>query len=180
MQQTNTRSFKVGDKVKVKPYLEFDFSDALYEMTQNDVFNIANSVFTVAKIASDGDLDLDTWDVIDYFFTIHPQDVIPVSTKNPRKHAELIKQWADDDSLEIQVYCEVHKAWIDISNIIWSEYNDYRIKPKTVTKWKWAYKYNYGGEDITQNHCSEEDLSKEYPLDSKYVKLEWTAKEFEI
>lgn len=174
-------NFKVGDKVKVKPYLEFDFSDDdLYDCCEMDVKQISEMSFTILKIYTDGDLCLDTDEVIDYNFFIHPNEVIPVSTKNPRPHAELIKQWADDDSLEIEVYCEVKETWVGVSNIIWSKCNDYRIKPKTVTKWKWAYKYNYGGEDITQNHCSEQDLPKEYPFASEYVKLEWTAKEFEI
>lgn len=176
-------TFKVGDKVKVKPYSEFDFTDELYEMTQQDVFNMATSVFTVIKIDSDGDLLLDTCDVIDYYFAIHPQNVIPTSTKNPRPHAELIKQWADDDSLEIEVYCEVTETWIGVNNVIWSECNDYRIKPKTVTKWKWAY--NSGQTDasiLTGNYFADEEELKKYYNGkvAKAIKLDWTEKEFEV
>lgn len=170
-------NFKVGDKVKVKPYLEFDFSDELYEMTQNDVFNIANSVFTVAKVDSGGDLYLDTWDVIDYFFAIHPQDVIPVSTKNPRKHAELIKQWAGDDSLEIEASFD-GKYWIGIQHPDWTAYH-YRIKPKTVTKWKWAYKDCEGIPRISDHWYTEEEV-KSKTWGSDFIKVDFTAKEVEV
>lgn len=175
-----SHNFKVGDKVKVKPYSEFDFNDELYDMTDGDVFNIAGSVFTVIKINSDGDLYLDTWDKIEYSFVIHPQDVIQTSVKNPRPHAELIKQWADDDSLEIEFSIDGGQSWRLTTEPCWNGQYLYRMKPKTVTKWKWAYKHKRGGEDITRGHCSEEDLAEEYPLGSEYVKLEWTAKEFQV
>lgn len=177
-------NFKVGDKVKVKPYLEFDFTDELYDCGQMDVKQISEMSFTILEIDTDGDLCLDTDEVIHYNFFIHPNEVIlvtPVSTKNPRPHAELIKQWVNDDSLQIQVYCEVHKAWSDISNIIWSEHNEYRIKPKTVTKWKWAY--NSGKTDttlLTTDYFASEDELKEGRMIAQAIKLDWTAKEFEV
>lgn len=182
MQQTNTRRFKVGDKVKVKPYLEFDFTDELYDCCQMDVKQISEMSFTILEIDTDGDLCLDTDEVIDYNFFIHPNEVIPASTKNPRKHAELIKQWADDDSLQIQVYCEVPKTWIDISNILWSEHNEYRIKPKTVTKWQWAY--TTGRSSVTaiskDYYATEDEVKAAIKLADQAIKLDWTAKEFEV
>ena len=175
-------NFKVGDKVKVKPYSEFDFTDELYDMCQEDIKRIAGKVFQIIETDQDGDIRLDT-SFIGYQYYIHPEqcELVETSTKNPRKHAELIKQWADDDSLEIQVYCEVHKAWIDISNIIWSEHNEYRIKTKMVTKWQWAYRIRQDYPEISLISLTEEDV-KSYPgvNPNTLTKLDWTAKEFEI
>lgn len=183
MQQTNTRSFKVGDKVKVKPYVEFDFSDELYDCCQMDVKQISEMSFTILEIDTDEDLCLDTDDVIDYNFFIHPNEVIPVSTKNPRKHAELIKQWAEDDSLEIEKFNSFNKAWEPCLHPGWYPDNDYRIKPKKVTKWKWAY--TSGQTDATiltgKYFADEEELKKYYNGKvAKAIKLDWTAKEFEV
>lgn len=48
-----------------------------------------------------------------------------------RKHADLIIQWANDPSLEIQT--QVCGEWQTISNPSWFESVEYRIKPKTIT-----------------------------------------------
>ncbi len=55
----------------------------------------------------------------------------------PRPHAELIKQWADDDSLEIETRPKGHRditEWGVTSTPAWIEEFEYRIKLKTVTK----------------------------------------------
>lgn len=172
-------NFKVGDKVKVKPYSEFDFNDELYDMTDGDVFNIAGSVFTVVKIDSDGDLYLDTWDKIEYSFVIHPQDVIQTSVKNPRPHAELIKQWAEDDTIEIQARMGDGKWYDVVGTPRWDSATNYRIKPKKVTKWKWAFGDDTSDVVYAPSGYFTEDEIKEYTNFGKnFTKLEWTAKEF--
>lgn len=45
----------------------------------------------------------------------------------PRKHAELIKQWADDDSLEIETW--FNGAWVYIESPCFLDNSEYRIKP---------------------------------------------------
>ena len=50
-----------------------------------------------------------------------------------------------------------------------------------VTKWKWAY--NSGKTDttlITTDYFANEDELKEGRVIEKAIKLDWTAKEFEI
>lgn len=44
----------------------------------------------------------------------------------PRKHAELIKAWAD--GAEIQ-YCRMDGEWGDVDIPLWSESSEYRLKP---------------------------------------------------
>lgn len=46
-----------------------------------------------------------------------------------RKHAELIKQWADDDSLEIEVRIQDSDDWAVICGPSWGGACEYRIKP---------------------------------------------------
>lgn len=45
----------------------------------------------------------------------------------PRKHAELIKAWAD--GAEIQMFYHLHGEWLDVESPAWHELSDYRIKP---------------------------------------------------
>jgi hypothetical protein len=45
-----------------------------------------------------------------------------------KKHAELIKAWAD--GAKIQVKYETAPDWIDIENPRWTDNLEYRIKPK--------------------------------------------------
>jgi hypothetical protein len=51
--------------------------------------------------------------------------------KTPHKHAELIKQWADDTSIKIQ-YESSPGRWVDASSPCWSEEYGYRIKTKVI------------------------------------------------
>lgn len=172
-------NFKVGDKVKVKPYDEFDFSGELYDFCQVEVRAIADGVFEILDIDKDGDLCLKKNKLIDYNFFVHPSEVTPVSTKKPRPHAELIKQWADDDTVEIQEYNSDYKRWINVYPH-WYPDTEYRIKPKTVTKRKWAYGTSMNSVVVTGMYYTEEEFCTEYKTPHNRHKLEWTAKEFEI
>lgn len=62
-----------------------------------------------------------------------------MTTKTPRPHTELIKEWADGAEIE---YRENGKLpWRDASNPGWYENHEYRIKPapkRKVEMWKWA------------------------------------------
>jgi len=48
--------------------------------------------------------------------------------KQPHKHAELIKAWAD--GAEIEVWHVDHKAWIACTDPRWNLRCQYRIKPE--------------------------------------------------
>lgn len=71
-------------------------------------------------------------------------------------------------------------TWFDIDGVPkWLEDTEYRIKPKTVTKWLWA---TANGE-ITDYLMDEEELeltNKHGDRMSYSVKLEWSATEFEV
>jgi hypothetical protein len=50
---------------------------------------------------------------------------------SPHKHSELIKKWADDDSIVIQSKMP-DGAWVDSSYPCWNKTTEYRIKPETI------------------------------------------------
>lgn len=53
----------------------------------------------------------------------------------PRAHSELIKQWADDESLVLQRRCYTTSQWIDVSPYLeWFSGVEYRFKPTRPTK----------------------------------------------
>ena len=49
----------------------------------------------------------------------------------PRPHAELIKQWADDEDCVVEFYSEGLNKWVFASTPPWLPEIEYRIKPKT-------------------------------------------------
>lgn len=51
--------------------------------------------------------------------------------KTPRKHAELIKAWADNE--DIQVFNPMTMKWEDVAIPCWAEDAQYRIKPKSYS-----------------------------------------------
>ena len=57
--------------------------------------------------------------------------------KTPRKHkhAELIKAWLDDDSLEVEWLdsCGDWRNWREVRSPSWDEDTEYRFKPKMIT-----------------------------------------------
>lgn len=64
--------------------------------------------------------------------------------KTPRKHAELIRQWADDDSLVIEL--KTNKGeWIELRDPHFENECEYRIKPT-----KPSIDWSHLGDDFVQ------------------------------
>jgi len=62
----------------------------------------------------------------------------------PRKHAELIKAWADGAEIE---RLDATGEWVDAETPSWNCFLEYRIKPeskKTVKRWQWVVRSNDG------------------------------------
>ena len=55
-----------------------------------------------------------------------------------RKHAELIKQWAEDETAEVECL-QTNGTWYPVALPSWSIDQTYRIKPKAkVEMWQWV------------------------------------------
>lgn len=116
-------TFKVGDKVR-RIYRE-GFGIAKY----GEVYTVSEvAVYGhVGSIRLEGDTrrtyDTDSFELVEE----HKE----VSTKVPHVHAELIKQWVEDSSLEVQALYD--GEWVTILLPIWYPQNTYRLV-KSETK----------------------------------------------
>ena len=102
------------------------------------------------------------------------EPVVPIQQKTPRKHAELIKKWADDQSLVIQ--CRSNgQSWMITVFPDWSA-DEYRIKPETqkVELYQYAYFNEKGSDPMLSDYIPEEKATKEYFGTDKFQKLEFT------
>ncbi len=84
--------------------------------------------------------------------------------KQPHKHAELIKAWAD--GAEIEVYDEPLDRWVDVIGApAWTS-KKYRIKPEPkpdVVVSRWVYR------DGSTAHCSQSNVK--YTFDGETGEL---------
>ena len=94
----------------------------------------------------------------------------------PRKHADLIKAWADGAEIETKyVGSRVHGRWEPFDGL-WPQCEEdweYRIKPeekKPVVRWLWAM-----NDGTISFHLLTEEESK---CDKWHTKLEWSRTEF--
>ena len=114
-----------------------------------------------------------------------PIGIVTKIKPEPHPHAELIKMWADDPSVEIQHLCTIHSKWRTINNPGWVIGEEYRIKPKEkkyVDKYMYAHYLAGIGILLTGKHYSDEDWDdrvKNAPV-KHFTKLEWTKKQFEV
>lgn len=54
------------------------------------------------------------------------------SIAKPHKHAEVIKQWADNPSLHIECRRTADYEWRKVGSPVWHEDAEYRVKPEKV------------------------------------------------
>ena len=149
--------FKVGDKVKVlhKVEKEEDWDNVWVRLMDKYI----GGVFTVESQVRWGVFFNE--DEGEFGFPPSSLELVKEEpTKKPRKHAEMIKQWADDDSLIVEA--NYGKGWLVINGSpSWGEDTSYRIteKPKTK-KWKWLLQ-NPGGEYwVPGNVYTEEEVQQ--------------------
>jgi hypothetical protein len=72
-------------------------------------------------------------------------------TKKPRKHAELIKAWADGAEIELML----HDGWTDCPWPEWFTGDEYRIKPEPkpdIVVSRWVYR------DGSTANCSKSNV----------------------
>jgi hypothetical protein len=155
---------KVGDVIRIRE----DIPAA--EFWPNCDRNCLGTIKIVWMIYSDGDIEFKGHSGIwreDYFEILEP-----ASKTNPRPHAELIKQWADDDSLEIEYLAPDNSDWQYASpKPLWNKTFKYRVKPKTVPAWRVLYEFD-GGFDLTfGSYKSEEEFNNNMKNGEKFIKF---------
>lgn len=146
------KKFEVGDIVKITHRVNDVAGWGLCWCHDMDGF--IGGTYTIKKINGSFGVIFEE-DEDGYHFPIEALSLVN-KRKKPRKHADLIKQWADDDSLEIEVsQDEVH--WLTSLTPCWSDDCFYRIKPKKVTRWRWVLKVK-DSYYITSSKFSEEEI----------------------
>ena len=65
----------------------------------------------------------------------------------PRKHAELIKAWADGAEIQARSKGEVGWGWRDLETPTWKDDYEYRIKPNTLKYRLALYEQQNGSPD---------------------------------
>ena len=90
--------------------------------------------------------------------------------KTPRKHAELIKKWADDTSIKIQ-YESSPGRWFDASSPCWSEEYGYRIKTEVI---------RYRVALLIAGTITADDIEEEKDIESLSFFKEWITDWIEV
>lgn len=138
-------SVRVGDWVKVLGEGSVSWVREARDMVDN--------VYRVKEVSSNFRVYLEHEHIFAFSaheFVIMEEDNQPVKTPRPRAHADLIKQWADDDSLVIEYRSPSTVTWrIASPKPPWNASSEYRIKPKTVPAWKVLFKDKYGEFELT-------------------------------
>jgi hypothetical protein len=99
-------------------------------------------------------------------------EILELSTKTKaRPHADLIKQWADDDSLLVQFKGHNSGKWLDSPLPSWSKDYEYRIKPKTVPAWQVLYEDD--GEFLLTlfHYKTEDEFNSQKGGDEKFIRF---------
>lgn len=91
--------------------------------------------------------------------------------RTPHKHAELIKAWADGAEVQVK---DFRARWLNMANPTWHEWNEYRIKPKTI---KYRVALCKVG-DLSYTTTANNDSSLSYPDNTRFV--EWLTDWVEV
>jgi hypothetical protein len=154
---------KVGDIVRIRE----DIPSSIHWAS-----TARRSLGTIQKVTALHENMGATFDCISGLWSRTYLEILEPATKTtPRPHAELIKQWAEDDSLEVQVKTELMEDWSDITHPSWCKGCDYRFKPKTVPAWQVLYEDD-GMFILTLFHYKTEDeFNSQKGGDEKFIRF---------
>lgn len=95
----------------------------------------------------------------------------------PRKHAELIKAWADGATIQ---YFEASLGWID-TDPLWGSNHKYRIKPaEKVVRWQWITVCKGSKPQISRSFFTEQEVSNGFQIGVTIIgRAEWSRMEFD-
>ena len=158
----DSNTAKIGDLIRITttiPMLDtYNYGTSVF---YNNIFHVTNICPKgVNVLAIGGYINFEYFEILE-----------PVPKTTPRPHAELIKQWADDDSLEIEFREDICECWQDTYQPVWIPGHQYRIKPKTVPAWRVLYEYD-GEFDLTSGYYkTEEEFNSKMGCGGKFVRF---------
>ena len=107
----------------------------------------------------------------------------PFELMVPRPHADMIKQWADDDSLIVETRKKGVRGakWVLAYTPIWNPEYEYRFKPKKVTKTLYIQlSGDFHPRIINYRFFTQKEVEEDYLKVSKWMKVENSEKEFDV
>jgi len=161
--------FEVGDKVKYKEnyrsaaYLNGHFPDEVYTIKMINT--------RTENVMFEGGCGHWCW--------IERLEL--VSNRHP--HADLMIAYANDTSLKVQCREDEGDMWVDTMTPVFDTKLQYRIKPKTVTKYQVLYLMTESKMANVSNIylSSEEEFNSKFGSMCKFISLvKETAREFEV
>lgn len=134
-------NFKVGDKVRVVKKVTQE--DGWYNSWTNTMDTYVGKEYVVIDVGFNGigvGVGLNIYEVSSYHFPPSSLELVenPTSIK-PRKHAELIKAWADGKDIQYKNNTDI---WVNVDHPLWGPETEYRVKPKPDVV-KYGNVYNY-------------------------------------
>ena len=151
--QKYVKSERVSSDAKVGDVIHITLTDEFHDIENECMSRFFNRVLKVSEVRKFG---VNTPEVGGYINFNYFEILEPAPKTNPRPHAELIKQWADDDSLEIEFREDICQPWEDTYQPAWIPGHQYRFKPKTVPAWQVLYEFD-GDFDLTAGHYKTEE-----------------------
>ena len=91
--------------------------------------------------------------------------------KKPRKHEELIKKWASDNTLRIEAK-SLNGYWFDANYPSWSDDVEYRIKPEVI-RYRICLMKTNGYKWLKLLSNNEQEESVKYDLSFIEFKTDW-------
>jgi hypothetical protein len=185
-------TFNLGDKV----YFVRVVSDPFVGMWQEDMTEIANKAITTSEeftieafYASESDR-ITLCEENEFIWHIDMFSKTKPVKSTPHVHAELIKKWADDPSIEIEYYSVVYDKWCSLKGQVpgWHVETYYRIKSEVKIEKRYQYAYwmpRYCVDEELTRHFSDyfpsdESFKSAHGLAKAWTRLDWTEKEFEV
>ena len=98
-----------------------------------------------------------------------------IMEQKPRKHADLIKKWADGAIIQ---WRNQDGRWYDVraNRPIWDEGIEYRVKPTKVIKYRWIFESERGALFLSEEYHSELVAYKNFKVvqkvDSTMIEVE--------
>ncbi len=94
--------------------------------------------------------------------------------ENRHPYADVLHEWLEDTTLEIQGSYKESNFWKPISDFLQKQY---RIKPsEPVYEWQYAYR-DYDDNVVISDYLTDDEFDRALKNRTEFQKLEWTKQE---
>lgn len=181
----NGKKYKVSERksadVKVGDVVKIVFPDGCSEWDKPAMAMVDRLYVVTEASFVGGDMSVKTSGSINYRFWKGEFQIMEEDKSRNHPHADMIRQWLNDASLEVEYRSNSSEPWSRSGNPMWEPTWQYRFKPKTVPAWKVLYELD-GDIDMSIGHyATEQEFNIRANSGKKFIKfvLE-TEKQFSV